>query len=278
MKDNRLFVANKPSGISSNHFLSRLKRKYGVKKAGFSGTLDPFASGALIVAFGNYTKLFNYLAKTPKTYVATLWLGANSQSLDNENIENICELKPFAMDSINIIMKDLQGKITYTPPKFSAKKIDGKRAYELARNGEEFEMKSSIMEIFNVKLIHYSHPFLSFEISLSEGAYVRSWANLFAKKLGVDGTLSALKRVSEGKFKFENEKALNPLEFLNLEKNNYLGNENNIKDGKKLDINEFQIKIDGTYYLTFDDFFSIIKIENGAVSYCLNKVEYAYTH
>ncbi|RUT51095.1 tRNA pseudouridine(55) synthase TruB [Campylobacter fetus] len=278
MKNNRLFVANKPSGISSNHFLSRLKRKYGVKKAGFSGTLDPFANGVLIIAFGAYTKLFNYLEKTPKTYVATLWLGANSQSLDNENIRSVCNLKPFAMDSIDIVMKDLQGKITYVPPKFSAKKIDGKRAYALARNGEEFEMKSSVMEIFNVKLIHYCHPFLSFEISLSEGAYVRSWANLFAKRLGVDGTLSALRRVSEGRFKFENEKALDPLEFLNLAKNSYLGDEDNIKDGKKLDINEFQIKTDGTYYLIFDNFFSIIKIENGAVSYCLNKVECAYTN
>ena len=86
---NAIFVANKPSGMSSNHFLGRLKKKYGVKKAGFSGTLDPFASGCLIVAFGSYTKFFRFLDKSPKVYEATIWLGASSPSMDNENISEI---------------------------------------------------------------------------------------------------------------------------------------------------------------------------------------------
>ena len=86
---NRLFVAYKPKGMVSNRFLSRLKRKYGVKKAGFSGILDPFASGCLIVAFGAYTRLFNYLKIEPKVYRATLWLGASSPSFDNQNITQI---------------------------------------------------------------------------------------------------------------------------------------------------------------------------------------------
>ncbi|HHD83732.1 MAG TPA: tRNA pseudouridine(55) synthase TruB, partial [Campylobacteraceae bacterium] len=74
----RLFVAYKPAGIGSNRFLSQIKRRYGIKKAGFSGTLDPFAQGVLIIAFGKYTKLFRFLKKAPKTYRATLWLGAGS--------------------------------------------------------------------------------------------------------------------------------------------------------------------------------------------------------
>ena len=80
---NRLFVAYKPKGMVSNHFLSRLKRKYSDKKAGFSGTLDPFAQGVLIVAFGQFTKLFRFLKKAPKRYRATLWLGAYSPTLDS---------------------------------------------------------------------------------------------------------------------------------------------------------------------------------------------------
>ena len=83
---NKLFVVNKPLHISSNFYLRKIKRKYKTKKAGFSGTLDPFACGCLIVGFGQYTKLFQFLKKTPKTYRTTIWLGATSNSLDNENI------------------------------------------------------------------------------------------------------------------------------------------------------------------------------------------------
>ena len=112
---NALFVANKPAGISSNHFLSRLKRKYGVKKAGFSGTLDPFASGCLIVALGNHTRLFNYIDKTPKIYEATMWLGATSASLDNENIEEIRLCPPLNLADVKAALSELKGEITYVP-------------------------------------------------------------------------------------------------------------------------------------------------------------------
>ncbi|ANE32729.1 tRNA pseudouridine synthase B [Campylobacter hyointestinalis] len=271
----RLFVANKPTTVSSNHFLSRLKRKYGVKKAGYSGTLDPFASGVLIVAFGNYTRLFNYLAKSPKVYETTIWLGAFCESLDNENITKVDVLKPFSMQSLEIVRSDLLGNIKYIPPKFSAKKIDGKRAYELARKDEEFELKPCEMQIFSCEILNYSHPFLTLRLSVSEGSYIRSYAQIFAKKLGVNATLSALKRVSEGKFVYENEKELDPTKFLSLKTNSYLGNPKNIEYGKKLDISELVIKTDGIYMIKFDEFFSIIEIKNELVSYCLNKVKNA---
>ena len=138
---NRLFVVKKPMFISSNHYLSKIKRKYKVKKAGFSGTLDPFAKGCLIVAFGQYTKLFRYLKKTPKTYKATLFLGANSQTLDIENITKVDTINPFSINVIEDILNSFKGKIKQIPPKYSAKKIDGKRAYDLARAGEDFAMK-----------------------------------------------------------------------------------------------------------------------------------------
>jgi len=86
---NRLFVSYKPAGIGSNLFLSKLKRKYNNKKCGFSGTLDPFAKGVLLIGFGTHTKLFRFLDKSPKTYRATLWLGAKSDSLDTEMIEHV---------------------------------------------------------------------------------------------------------------------------------------------------------------------------------------------
>lgn len=270
---NRLFVAYKPKGVVSNHFLSRLKRKYGVKKAGFSGILDPFASGCLIIAFGAYTRLFNYLNIEPKIYRATLWLGVSSNSGDNENINQI-HLPP-TLDEAQIknALQNLQGKINYIPPKFSAKKIDGKRAYELARAGSEFELKECQMEVFSTKFISYCHPFITFDIAVSAGSYIRSYAQILAKNLGQIGTLSALERLSEGKFKFENEISLNPLEYLNLTKNSYKGDIKDIILGKKLKCSDFEISSDGEYLIELDDTFSIIKIENQEVKYAINRME-----
>ncbi|MSN96677.1 tRNA pseudouridine(55) synthase TruB [Campylobacter sp. FMV-PI01] len=273
MQKNRLFVANKPSKISSNLFLSRLKRKYGVKKAGFSGTLDPFASGCLIVAFGEFTKLFRFFKKEPKVYEATIWLGAKSESLDNENIQEVEKILPFQIDDIRIIVDDLKGEIEFIPPKFSAKKVDGKRAYELARKGKEFELKTSKMHIFKSEILHYKHPFLKLRLEVSEGAYIRSYAEIFSKKLGIKATLSALERLNEGDFKFEDEKELNPLNFLNLKENFYLKDYSDFEFGKKLEKNSFQNTDIGQYIINLGKFYSIVEIKENSVIYLLNKVE-----
>lgn len=270
---NRLFVANKPPNISCNKFLSQLKKKYGVKKAGFSGTLDPFASGCLVVAFGSYTKFFRFFNKSPKTYIATMWIGAKSDSFDNENITEVNNLLAFHSDGIEIIRSSLLGRISYTPPKYSAKKINGKRAYELARRGDEFELSQSQMDIFDCNIISYMHPFLTLKISVSEGAYIRSYAQLFAQKLGVGATLSSLTRVSEGRFKFEGEKELNPLEFLNLIPNEYGGEYDDILLGKKLDAKNFSCCDDGKYLINFGNLLSVLEFKDSKVEYLLNRIE-----
>lgn len=267
---NLLFVAKKPSGIICNHFLSRLKRKFGLKKAGFSGTLDPFASGVLIVAFGSYTRLFRFFKKSPKIYKATIWLGANSKSLDNENIDKIDILEEFPKEILDKTCDNLQEILEFIPPKFSAKKINGIRAYQKARNGENFELPKSKMEIFYAKIINYSHPFLSVEISLSEGGYVRSWAEIFAKNLNINATLCNLERLKEGNFIFENEKLLNPLDFLDLKENFYCGEKNDILLGKKLKIENFKEKSDGFYIIKNQNFITILSLKNGEVKYEIN--------
>ena len=270
---NKLIVVNKPIYMSSNSYLNRIKRKYKNKKAGFSGTLDPFAKGCLIVAFGQYSKLFKYLKKTPKTYKAVLWLGATSESLDLENIIDVQEAKRLDINDIKKQIDSLVGDITYTPPKFSAKKIDGKRAYDLAREGKEVKMKESTMSITNTKFISYSHPFITFESTVSEGSYIRSLGQILAKKLDSIGTLSYLERLNEGEFFYENEKDLNPLDYLDLDKNIYTGTKEWLFDGKKISIDYLEKKDNGSYIIEFDDFFSIIEIKENEVSYLLNKVK-----
>ena len=271
--NNRIFVTNKPLFISSNQFLGRIKRKYKVKKAGFSGTLDPFAKGCLIVAFGQYTKLFQFLKKTPKTYKATLFLGAYSETLDIEKISKVNIPEKFDFDKVKNIVESFKGKITQIPPKYSAKKINGIRAYDLARKGENVDIKKIEVEIFNIKITNYCHPFLSFEAKVSEGTYIRSLGRDIAEKLGVDGALTYLERLNEGKFTFDDEKALNPLEYLDLEKNNYLGDVQNLVLGRKLKKEDFEIQKKGKYIIEFENYFAIIEINDESVSYLLNKVE-----
>ncbi|UPT77841.1 tRNA pseudouridine(55) synthase TruB [Sulfurovum sp. XGS-02] len=269
---NRLFVVNKPIFRSSNGYMGYVKRKYGTKKVGFSGTLDPFATGCLIVATGQYTKLFQYLNKTPKSYKATLWLGANSPSLDIEKIDSIKEVSPFAQQQIEEVLLSLKGELTYYPPKFCAKKINGKRAYELAREGEEVALKTITSTIHDIKLLNYNHPFVHFEATVSEGTYIRSLGALIADKLGVDGTLSSLHRVHEGAFYYEDEKALDPFTHLAIPSNTYRGEEEYIELGKKLSVEYFETKEDGIYLIETSHFFSIIEIMGEEVKYRFNRI------
>ncbi|RXI28471.1 tRNA pseudouridine(55) synthase TruB [Aliarcobacter trophiarum] len=269
---NKLFVVKKPMFISSNFYLNKFKRAYKNKKAGFSGTLDPFAKGCLIVAFGQYAKLFKYLEKTPKVYKAVIWLGVSSDSFDIERINSIGFEKELNIDFVKKEIEKLKGNIEYIPPKFSAKRVNGQKAYEIAREGLDFELESSIMQIFDIKFIRYNHPFISFEVKVSEGSYIRSLAQIFLRNIGSIGTLSYLERVCEGKFRFENHKELNPMDFIDLPKNNYTGTKEWLEFGRRISKDYLDIKDNGKYIIEVDSFFSIIEIIDNEVKYLLNKV------
>ena len=270
---NRLFVAYKPSGIGSNFFLSRLKRKYNNKKAGFSGTLDPFAKGVLLIGFGSHTKLFRFLNKTPKTYRATLWLGANSDSLDTEMISNVEILPEMPQEDILNAVNSLEGDLEYEPPIFSAKRINGQRAYDLARAGKEVVLNKINSKIYEAKLINYSHPFVTFEATVSEGTYIRSLGRIISERLGVDfGSLSALERLCEGQFRYDNEKSLDIKKSLNIPLNKYLGDAENVKYGRVLALEDLEIHEEGYYWLDNGDNISIINIINSEVKYELGRI------
>ena len=270
---NRLFVAYKPSGIGSNLFLSKLKRKYNNKKAGFSGTLDPFAKGVLLIGFGTHTKLFRFLNKTPKVYRATLWLGAKSDSLDTEMIENVEVFGELQEQEILNAVKSLEGELEYEPPIFSAKRINGQRAYDLARAGKEFTLNKINSTIYETKLIHYSHPFVTFEATVSEGTYIRSLGRIISQRLGVkDGSLSALERLNEGQFKYDGEKALDIKKSLNIPLNFYTGDAENIKYGRVLALGDLEIQESGTYWLDNGDNISIVTIQESQVKYELGRI------
>lgn len=270
---NRLFVAYKPSGIGSNLFLSKLKRKYNTKKAGFSGTLDPFAKGVLLIGLGSHTKLFRFLNKTPKTYRATLWLGAKSDSLDTEMIENVEILKEFPPALVEKAVKSLEGELEYEPPIFSAKRINGQRAYDLARAGKKVTLNKINSTIYKTKLISYCHPFVTFEATVSEGTYIRSLGRIIAQTLGVEyGSLSALERLCEGVFRYNNEEILDIKKSLNIPMNIYLGDKENLKYGRVLALEDLENQEDGYYWLDNGDNISIISIKDKKVKYELGRI------
>lgn len=269
---NALFAVNKPIRVSSNRFLMQLKQRYKWGKCGYSGTLDPFASGLLIVGVGAYTRLFPYLDKI-KTYEATLWLGAKSESLDLEKINHIQQVEEYPLQKIFEIFESLKGKVVYIPPRFSARHINGRRAYELAREGISFELKESQMEIFNLEFLSYCHPFLSFKVSVSEGGYIRSLGEMIASKLGCEGSLSQLKRIQEGGIKLpKTMQKIEALEVLSLEELELKDYQNELYLGKKIKLSTQKVA-GGCYLVVFENFFSIIDVcESQEVRYRLNRM------
>ncbi|WP_304207711.1 tRNA pseudouridine(55) synthase TruB [Helicobacter canis] len=286
---NALLLAYKPPFISSNGFLTQIKRSYNTSKAGFSGTLDPFAQGSLLIATGAYTKLLPFIKTEPKVYEATLWLGAKSLSLDTENITHIDSTPPLDSSFVREVVEGFVGEIAYTPPAFSAKKIQGKRAYTLARSGQSIELAPTTMHSYTMEFLCYVHPFISFRACVSKGSYIRSLGSLIAQKLGSFGTLSALKRVSEGDLVAQRGKIieLDPLKTLpypTLPIN--LRYKEHFYHGRKLTRNDLdssvQARVDldknPRYIVQFDEFFSIIQLyRDGSISYLLNRMDYAHT-
>jgi len=189
-----------------------------------------------------------------------------------ENIYEINNHKSYDEKYIKEQLKSLEGELTYLPPKYSAKRINGKRAYEMARNGVDFELKKVTSTIFDVKFINYCHPFISFDISVSEGSYIRSIAQELLSRISASGTLSYLERLNEGKFFFDNEKELNPLEYLNLKEIKYLGSKEWIQLGKKILPEYLEHDKLGIYMIVFEDFFSIIEIKEEKISYVINRI------
>ncbi len=271
---NRLIVAYKPSGIGSNKFLYTLKRKYSEKKAGFAGTLDPFAKGVLLVGFGSHTKLFRFLNKTPKTYRATLWLGAKSDTLDSEMIKDIEILPELSQQKVAEVIQSLEGDLEYEPPIFSAKRINGERAYDLARAGREVVLNKINSTIYSTKLIHYSHPYVTFEATVSEGTYIRSLGLIVSQRLGIEfGSLTMLERLNEGQFFYENEKALDIKSSLNIPQNYYLGDYDNIRYGRVLALKDFKVQEVGTYWIDNGNYISVVTLNAADVKYELGRIE-----
>lgn len=204
-KSGEVILVDKPAGWSSFKVVREIRNSIGVKKVGHAGTLDPMATGLLIVATGKKTKSIHEYQAMEKTYTGTITLGKTSPSMDIET--EIISEKPFEYISEEVVYKvrdEFIGTIKQLPPMFSAVKYKGKSLYHLARKGKVVERFEREVTVYDFIISKIQLPNIDFEITCSKGTYIRVIANDFGEKLGCGGLLSSLRRTRIGSCSIEN--------------------------------------------------------------------------
>lgn len=192
----------KPSGPTSHDIINELRKITGIRKIGHAGTLDPQAKGVLVVGIGREaTKRLSEVVRKEKEYIATIRLGQESTTDDREGEKTKIEVINIPSDKIvNKVITNFKGKITQTPPVYSAIKVKGKRAYKSARQGKEIKLEPRKVLIKKIEILNYRWPELSIRVVTGPGVYIRSLARDIGKDLEVGGYLSDLERVRVGDF------------------------------------------------------------------------------
>ena len=205
-----IILIDKPAGLSSFGVVARVRRRLSMEagkkvKVGHTGTLDPFATGLLILLANKATKLSNQFLKLDKWYEATICLGKTSTTGDPEGeiIEQNTEKVP-TLEEVKAVVNQFVGQITQTVPAFSAVKINGQRAYQLARRGEDVAMPTRQIEIYAIESLSYNYPELVIRTHVSSGTYIRTLGEDIGKALGVGAYLTALRRTQVGEYQIEN--------------------------------------------------------------------------
>lgn len=199
-----ILVINKPTGPTSHDIVDKVRKITGIKKVGHTGTLDPFAEGLLIILIDKATKLQSKFMAMPKTYKATIELSETES--------------PIIGDSISDVLKTFIGEIEQIPPIYSAIKIKGKKAYELARKGIKPKLEPRKVRIYDIECRKYKWPELEIKVKCSKGTYIRSLVRDIGQKLGCGAYLEKLTRTKIGKFNIDNSIRIDKLNKDNWQK------------------------------------------------------------
>jgi len=194
-------LIDKPAGPTSHDVVDKIRRKFGIKKVGHCGTLDPNATGLLIIVLGRGTKLSERLMSDDKVYEGTIKFGETTDSYDADG--EILETKPvptLTLEQLNEAAAPFIGDIMQTPPMVSAIKKNGVPLYKLARKGVEVEREARLVHIYNFRFTEYQEPNAQFRLACTKGTYVRSVAHELGQKLGCGAHLATLRRSVSGKF------------------------------------------------------------------------------
>ena len=208
-------LINKPKGITSHDVIDYLRKVTGIRKIGHSGTLDPLANGLLIVGIGREsTRQLEKFLKLPKTYLAEIFLGQERDTNDAEGkiISEKKNLQPFPVEKIKKTLSKFLGEQKQIPPKFSAIKIKGRKAYQLARRKKAFQLPPRKITIFQIDLLKYQFPYLKIKVRCSSGTYIRALARDIGYQLECGAYLSNLCRLAIGDFNLDQAVEINKID------------------------------------------------------------------
>lgn len=211
-----ILLVDKPLGWTSFDVVAKtrsLLKQAGLSrpKVGHIGTLDPLATGLLVLLVGNYTKKADQLTKLDKTYRASLALGNTSTTGDNEGQKTFVSSKKPTIQEVLVVLGNFKGDLQQTPPAFSALKVGGQRAYKLARKGQEVKLEPRPIKIYELKLDSYAYPKLYLTTSVSSGTYIRSLAKDIGLSLGTGAYLADLRRTRVGQFNIDDARPISSL-------------------------------------------------------------------
>jgi len=211
---NGVLVIDKPAGITSHDVVARVRRALGTRRVGHTGTLDPFATGVMVVLVGNVTRLAQFLDKDEKEYVAEVRFGYETDTGDRTGVPKLDDQSSKAVrpEMINEILPGFIGEIEQTPPMYSAKKIEGRKLYEFAREGKEIERKSISLTIRELELLGVREDNATIRVVSSAGTYIRTLAEDIARAMGTYAHLSELRRTRSGKFDLSRSVTLDDLD------------------------------------------------------------------
>ena len=261
-----ILIIDKPAGITSHDVVAKVRRALKTKRVGHTGTLDPLATGVLVVCVEKATKLVNYLTCDEKTYEVEMKFGIKTDTGDiTGKIIDEDTNYDIHMNKIKRTLDKFIGKQEQIPPMYSAIKVNGKKLYELAREGIEIEREARKIEIFEIKNIEWKDETLKYTVHCSKGTYIRSLCEDIAGELGTIGTMTNLRRIQSGKFQVKDAIKIEDIsekKIISIEK--LFDKEIDVKNNLKELLNGMKIQCirpDGLYKLYADKFIGIGKIE-----------------
>ena len=261
-----ILIIDKPAGITSHDVVAKVRRALNTKRVGHTGTLDPLATGVLVVCVEKATKLVNYLTCDEKTYEVEMKFGIKTDTGDiTGKIIDEDTNYDIDMNKIKRTLDKFIGKQEQIPPMYSAIKVNGKKLYELAREGIEIEREARKIEIFEIKNIEWKDETLKYTVHCSKGTYIRSLCEDIAGELGTIGTMTNLRRIQSGEFQVKDAIKIEDIsekKIISIEK--LFDKEIDVKNNLKELLNGMKIQCirpDGLYKLYADKFIGIGKIE-----------------
>jgi len=215
-----ILLINKPAGPSSHDIVNEVRKITGIKKVGHAGTLDPFASGLLVVLVGREaTKKQKQFLNKDKEYLAKIHLGIKTDSYDKTGKEtSVYDGILPTKEEVKLVLRDFKGELLQMPPAFSAKKVKGKKAYQLARQGKDVKLDPCKVEVKEIEFLKYASPIIELRILCSAGTYIRSLAHDLGQKLTCGAFLEELVRTKSGNFVLRDSVELETLNSANYSK------------------------------------------------------------